>query len=104
MKLLQILKNNKIIKSPKILEFGKDFNCIFKDFRGEFLVMTQNQNINHTDNKLTVEYDEDIICQLSDCYESRPLTTSEISAINKDPELFIKSPLWNSIISITLDN
>ena len=85
MKFLQLTKNNKPLKVPKILELGHgltaDFNTITFDTEFDQIVLVDTQphrSYQKTDGRnydyeLQIVEQYNIICNLSDCYQSRPL-------------------------------
>ena len=60
MKLLQLSQNNKPLEEPRILKAGTDFDII-----------TSTGNLLRITNSNPLECDT--VCNLSDCYQSRPL-------------------------------
>ena len=85
MKVLQLSQNNKALQVPKILELGHgltaDFNTITFDTEFDQIVLVDTQphrSYQKTDGRnydyeLRIVEQYNIICNLRDCYQSRPL-------------------------------
>lgn len=111
MQCLQIRKHGEFLGTPKVLEIGEDFDLIFQTTKNVVLVKSDNLVISpeldeiYSSSEFT--YAGLIICQLSDCFESRPLM--KIDGYQEFDLIEVRinvseTAYWNFIMPFTADS